>query len=83
VDAGPVSGVSDEPLLDAVGQEIAETVDLSWFLFADRDGLVASPPYDASSPVDPIDLQSEVGVHVPHEVGELLRIVDRHKKVEV
>jgi hypothetical protein len=72
-----------EPLLDTVSQEIAETVDLSRLLFADRDGLIASAPDCTLSVVEPVDLQSEIGVHVPHEVGELLGIVDRQEEMEV
>jgi hypothetical protein len=41
VDARPIPGMSDEPLLDRMGQEIAKAADLA-ASFADQDGPVAA-----------------------------------------
>ena len=73
----------DESFLDALGQEVSESIDLSFGLFGDRDMRVASSP-DLLVPVgQPTDLSGEVAADVAHESGQLVGVLGGDNQVVV
>ena len=79
----PLESVRDESFLDALGQEVSESIDLSFGLFGDRDMRVASSP-DLLVPVgQPTDLSGEVAADVAHESGQLVGVLGRDNEVVV
>jgi hypothetical protein len=53
-DAWPVSQVLDQPFLAAMGQDVAQPLDLGRLCLADGDGLVPAPP-ELLAPAGPTD----------------------------
>jgi hypothetical protein len=58
-------------------------LNLSGSLVADQNGLVPALKERATPGVPPACLDRELREQVPHETGELARILRRHEQVEV
>jgi hypothetical protein len=83
VGSGPVVGRGDEPLLDALCQEIGEPAHLGRLLAGNGNRLVSAPPELLAPAREEAGLAGEVGVEVVHEGGELLDVGDAHEEVVV
>jgi hypothetical protein len=83
VNARPILSSFDELFLDRLRQDVLQDTRLGKLLVGD-DGHVVAPPEDRSFPAgEAIDLQSQLGVEVAHEVGHLLGVVDDQEEVEM
>jgi hypothetical protein len=82
-DARPVSQALDQSLLAAVGQDIAQPLDLGRLFFTDRDRLVPAPPKLLAPADQPAGLAGEVGVEVTHEERQFVAGLNPKQEVEV
>jgi hypothetical protein len=83
VDPGPIPGTFDQVLLRAVGESVAQSLDLGCLLLADDDRLV-SPAEDLLSPAgQPPDLSRQLRAEGAHEVWELPGVVHSQQEVQM
>lgn len=82
-DARPVSQALDQILLAAMGQDIAQPLDLGPLLVADGDRLVPAAPELLPPAHQPAGLTSQVRVEVAHEQCQLARGLHAQKEVEM
>ena len=83
VDTGPVLGMANETLLDALGEEVPKTTDLGFGLVGDEDVLVAAIPQRAPPAMKTSHLACDVAVDEAHELAQLTGALGHDEHVEV
>jgi hypothetical protein len=73
--ARPLLSRGNEPFLDPVGKEIAQSGDLGSGFLGDEDGSIAPLDQGAAPTVESAGFFGEISVEIAHEGGQLIGIV--------
>jgi hypothetical protein len=79
----PIFNPAHKTFLAPMRQEVLEPPNLSRFLVAHNDRLVAAPPHPLSPARPPSDFSGDVRADIAHEVGEAFHAFDEQQHVAV